>query len=149
MMNEQKKFKKKKEREKVAKQRVMQRRTAMRAFRKEEDAKTKLERELSPRLMPIVNDPLVREMIKKSRTEKANEQIEKNMQLLEALEQQYDAEQAFRKEVNENLEAEGHMTMKDKLDALHQKAIAMQEANKEEANKEVEEKVEEEAPVEA
>lgn len=136
-MNEQKKFKKKKEREKIAKQRVLRRREQMRSFRKEEEAKQKLERELAPRQMPILNDPLMRELREKARKDRANEQIEKNMQLLEALEQQYDQEQALRKEVNESLEAEGHMTMKDKLDALHKKAIAIQEAKDEEKVEEV------------
>lgn len=143
MATQKQKEKKKKEREKIAKQRVLQRREAMRKFRKEEEVKAKLEKDMSPRLKPILNDPLMQEIREKNKQARLNEQIEKNMQLLEALEQEYDAEQALRNEVNSDLESEGHMTMKDKLDALHKKALAIQEA------KSAEEKVVEETPVEA
>lgn len=127
---------KKKNREKIAKQRVLRRREQMRAIRKEDAAKERLERELSPKLMPIVNDPLVREMREKSRIDSAKAQIEKNLELLKALEEEYDKEQALRQQVNEDLEAEGHMSMKDKLDALHKKALAIQEQKGEEKTSE-------------
>jgi len=117
---------KKKKREKVAKERVLRRREQMRAVRKEDKRKEMLERELSPKQMPIVNDPLVREMREKARVDSAKAQIEKNLELLKALEEEYDKEQALRQQVNEDLESEGHMNMKDKLDALHKKALSMQ-----------------------
>lgn len=137
MPNRQQKIaQKKKKREKVAKQRVLRRREQMRAVRKEDAAKERLERELSPKMMPIVNDPLIREMREKARVDSAKAQIEKNLELLKALEEEYDKEQALRQQVNEDLEAEGHMSMKDKLDALHKKALAIQEQKGEEKTSE-------------
>ena len=126
MDTQKQKEKKKKKREKIAKQRVLFKREEIRKFRKEEEIKQKLEKDLSPRQIPFVNDPLVRESQEKARVDRTKEQIEHNMKLLEALEQEYDAEQALRNEVNSDLESEGHMTMKDKLDALQKKAIEIQ-----------------------
>lgn len=140
MATQKQKEKKKKEREKIAKQRVLRRREEIRKFRKEEEVKAKLERDMSPRLMPILKNTLLRELREEAKKEHLNEQIEKNMKILEALEQEYDAEQALRKEVNSDLESEGHMTFKDKLDALHKKALEMEEAK---------EKINEETPVKA
>lgn len=133
MPNKQQKVaQKKKKREKVAKERVLRRREQMRAVRKADAAKERLERELSPKTMPIINDPLIREMREKARVDAAKAQIEKNLELLKALEEEHDKEQALRQQVNEDLEAEGHISMKDKLDALHKKALAMQEQKQEE-----------------
>lgn len=123
MTSKKQKERKKKNREKVAKERVLRRRTAIRAMRKEDANKARLERELSPKAQPIVSDPFLKEMQEKTRVDTVKAQIEKNLQLLQALEEEYDREQAARKEINENLEAEGHLTIKEKLDALEQKAL--------------------------
>lgn len=123
---------KKKKREKIAKERVLRRREEMRAIRKEDAAKARLEDELSPKQMPIVNDPLACEMREKDSSNSVKAQIEKNLELLKALEEEYDKEQALRQQVNEDLESEGHMNMKDKLDALHKKALSMQAQKEEE-----------------
>jgi hypothetical protein len=133
MPNKQQKIaQKKKKREKIAKERVLRRREQMRAVRKEDERKARLERELSPKQMPIVNDPLVREMREKARVDAAKAQIEKNLELLKAIEEEYDKEHALREQVNKDLESEGHVSMKDKLDALHKKAMAMKEQKEEE-----------------
>ena len=50
-------------------------------------------------------------------------QLERNLKLLEALEKEYEEEQAAREQINEDLESQGHKTMKEKMDALHQKAL--------------------------
>ena len=47
------------------------------------------------------------------------EQLEKNLKILQALEDQYDLEQKNRTELNQRLESEGHFTLREKLDALH------------------------------
>ena len=137
MPNKQQKItQKKKKREKVAKQRVLRRREQMRAIRKEDAAKERLERELSPKQMPIVNDPLIREMREKARVDSAKAQIEKNLELLQAIEEEYDKEQSLREQVNKDLESEGHMSMKDKLDALHKKALSLQSQKEEKPSEE-------------
>lgn len=129
MTTKKQKERKKKERQKIAKERVLRRRTAMQAMRKEDAKKAKLEKTLSPKAQPIVNDPFLREMREKSRTDSVQAQIEKNFQLLQALEEEYDKEQAMRKQINDNLESEGHLTFKEKLDALEQKALEKGEPN--------------------
>lgn len=127
-MNKQQKIaQKKKKREKIAKERVLRRREQIRAVRKEDERKARLERELSPKQIPIVNDPAAREMREKSRADAAKAQIEKNLELLKSLEEEYDKEHALREQVNKDLENEGHMSMKDKLDALHKKALAIKD----------------------
>jgi hypothetical protein len=134
MANKQQKIaQKKKKREKIVKERIFHRREKMRVFRKQEEEKARLEKELSSnKQMPIINDPNIRQMQEKNRVEMAKAQIEKNLQLLEAIEKEYDKEHALREQVNKDLEAEGHVSMKDKLDALHEKAMAMQSHKKEE-----------------
>lgn len=128
MVNKQQKIaQKKKKREKIAKERVLRRREQIRAVRKEDERKARLERELSPKQIPIVNDPAAREMREKSRADAAKAQIEKNLELLKSLEEEYDKEHALREQVNKDLENEGHMSMKDKLDALHKKALAIKD----------------------
>ena len=53
------------------------------------------------------------------------EQLKKNLEILEALEKEYEAEQNRRDNMNEQLESEGHKSMKEKLDALHEKALQL------------------------
>lgn len=48
-------------------------------------------------------------------------QLEHNVEILRALEQEHAKETAEKQQLNEELEKEGHKTMKDKLQALHAK----------------------------
>jgi lipoate-protein ligase A len=45
---------------------------------------------------------------------------------LKNLEQEYENEQSNRKNINDKLESEGYKTMKEKMDALHEKALSME-----------------------
>ena len=110
MGKEQKKFQKKKEREREVRKKVLYRRDILRTRREEEEAKDKEVEEVGrPKQMPIVNNPQKKDdMIKKK--------LEENMKVLEALEQEYLKEMAVRKERNEAFE--GYETLEQKVQAL-------------------------------
>ena len=122
MSKQQKKMQKKKERERESRKKVLHRREVMRETKKAEQAKEdQMEAEylkqqqdgLKP--MPIINDPAKRDAAIKAR-------LERNLKILEALEQEYQKEQAQRKEVNAKLEGEGAMTLKEKIEYLNKMA---------------------------
>jgi len=130
MANQKQKEKKKKQREKIAHQRVLKRREQLRKERKlqsQQEAVWELEYEAKHgKRMPIVNDPLVAAMQEDTRRKKAQAQLERNLKILEALEAEMLQEQANRAEVNKSLEAEGHLSIKEKMDALHKMALEKQ-----------------------
>lgn len=129
MANSRQKEQKKKHREKMAKERVLRRRTALRAERKKIEEEQRREQEAhdlvhgKPR--PFVKNPLDLSAREQAKSDLAKEKLKKNLEILEALEREYDAEQAARAEVHQKLESEGHTSMKDKMDALHQKALEL------------------------
>ena len=104
--------KKKKEREEKAKARVLSRREKYRKIEKHKREVDRIEHDSRHRLMPIVN-PEKKEIRIKS-------QLEHNMEILKALEQQYETDQANKKQLNTTLEEEGHETFKEKMDAMEQ-----------------------------
>jgi NADH pyrophosphatase NudC (nudix superfamily) len=126
MASQRQKEKKKKERQKASKAKVLVRREQLRKDRKEAAEEQRKEKEahaiIHGRQKPFVKtkttefDPL-------TEISSIKDMLENNLKILEALEQEYDAEQAARADVNEKLEAEGHMSMREKMDALHQKAL--------------------------
>lgn len=117
------KEKKKKIREKAAHLKVVKRREELRLERKEQTRKVAMERSLEPVTQTIVGSPKKAKEQEETRKKEIKDQIEKNFKILEALESEYDQEQALRKTVHKNLEEEGHKNIKDKMDALHQKAL--------------------------
>jgi hypothetical protein len=129
MSNQTKKFLKKKERERKVYDKMLRRREAIRKDAKAKQGElTKASAEFELRngkREPILSDPAaiqIREEMKKGQVE---DRLKRNLAILEALEKEYDQEKSQRKEVNEALEAEGHKTMREKLDALAAKAKAM------------------------
>jgi hypothetical protein len=89
-------------------------------WKRAEEIREKLEFELiNGKRKPIINNLDVMA----DRRDAVHSQLEKNLEILKALEEEYDAEQERRKEVNESLEEEGHVTLKEKLDALHAKTL--------------------------
>lgn len=130
-MSGDKKFLKKKEREKKVKEKMAVRRETIRKVRAEqrsEELRMELEHEMKyGKPEPILNDPEAvarRELKKRANVE---ERLKRNLSILEALEAEYDQEQEVRTKVNEKLEAEGHTTIKDKLNAMHKKAKEIQD----------------------
>jgi len=129
MSNQKKQQQKKKDREKIVKQKLLKRRFAMRAERKAEIEQIKAERDaheiVHGKLMPIINDPQLLAEKEAQRAKEISEKLKKNLEILEALEKEYELEQSRRDEVNTKLESEGHVTMKQKMDALHEKALQL------------------------
>jgi hypothetical protein len=152
MSSKKQKERKKKNREKIARYRVVKRREALRKEKKEafeEQMKQKIaEDEVYGKSKPFVKkNSLVVELTEEEKKQKINEaqsKIDHNLKILEALEEEYDREQAQKKKINEDLEKEGYKTIKEKMDALHEKALVL-EGKKEEydnAQKEYAEKEE-------
>lgn len=129
MASQKQKEKKKKERERIAHQRVLRRREALRAQRKlqyEEELKHQEAHDIvNGKPQPILKDPAAIARRAAAQAKAVSDKLKKNLEVLEALEKEYEAEQAARAEMNTKLEAEGHKTMREKMDALHQKALAM------------------------
>lgn len=74
----------------------------------------------------------------KTHMEKIEEHLEKNMEVLKALEQEYITAQATREDVHSRLEAEGYSSLEDKMAALKAKATVLAEQLKEEMEMKVE-----------
>lgn len=135
MTSKKQKERKKKNREKIAKNRVLKRRESLRRQRKqamqERINEVQAEEKVFGKQKPFVkNDASVLNEavseLKKQHVEDINAKLEHNLKILEALEEEYDRENATRKEINQKLENEGHMTMKEKMDALHKKALELE-----------------------
>ena len=118
MRREQKIAKKRKDRQKESREKVLRRRAAMRAERREEARKDMLERSVSPKQKPILNPKT-----EQSRQEQIKKQLLKNQEILKALESAYEKEMADRKKINSDLEAQGHTTLQDKLTAMQKQAV--------------------------
>jgi len=129
MANQKQKEKKKKNRERIAKVRVMYRREVLRKERKvEKEEQRKFEEAqtiMHGKLMPVISDPALLAQREAAHAKAVSDKLKQNLQILEALEQEYEAEQATRAAMNDKLESEGHKTMREKMDALHQKALHM------------------------
>lgn len=84
--------------------------------RKEEREKQKLENKHREKLVPIKNEVLVA-------NPEALANIEKNLQILKALENDWLEKERAKENLQEELEAEGYKTLEEKLEALKTKAL--------------------------
>lgn len=124
--------KKKKAREAKAKARVAFRRHKLDQLKKQEKQGARLEKKFRERISPVINDPDAKKRFEESENKKSVQKLEKNMQILKALEEEYEKEQELKKQINAQLEAEGHITLQEKMNALEEKARAgmtLEEAN--------------------
>lgn len=122
MATRRQKERKKKDREAKAKARVLSRRHKIREARSEESRARALDKKFRERIKPFVKDPERQAEIEASEEAKVRERLERNMQILKALEEEYEAEQNRKKEFNEELESMGHETLKEKLNAMEGEA---------------------------
>jgi len=120
--------KKKKARERRAKAKVLKARAKKRAEAKHEREVAKIDRKYSEKPQPYLK-PETRLRINqeqaeadRQKDEEIKKQLEHNVKILKALEEEYLAEQEARKQANESLEAEGHETLQEKLDVLAKRA---------------------------
>ena len=126
-----KQIQKRKERENNVRKKVLERREELRKERKLVEQERQKEREMyllehghTPAALP--GNPELAEIARAERDKKVGEKLKRNLAILRDLESEYEREQASRKQLNENLEGEGYLTMKEKMDALHEKALKMQ-----------------------
>lgn len=113
---------KKKAREQKAQARVMARRYKQDQLKKEDRKATKLNRKFREKLVPIVKDPEKKKKLEELEAKKNLEKLENNMKILKALEEEYLKERDQKRELNENLESQGHNTLQEKLNALESAA---------------------------
>lgn len=117
-MAKQKQLAKKQARKARAKKEKQQkRRTALVQKKKIERNFRRAEHKIRERLVPYVKPETI-EAVEGMEEVRIKKQLEHNMQILQALEEEYVNEMEAKKELNEALEKEGHMTLKEKLDAL-------------------------------
>lgn len=130
MNAQQKKAKKRKDREKKSREKVLKIRENMRKSRKAAQLQEMREKEahaiVHGKQMPFIKNPLKLAEREAALANKAKSQLEKNMEILQALELEYEQEQAIRAHMNEKLESEGHKSLKEKMNALHEKALKLE-----------------------
>ena len=113
---------KKKAREQKGRARVESRRHKMNEIKRQERRSTSIERKFRDKVAPIVNDPEKKALLDEADKKKVSERLQHNMEILKALEEEYERDATKKKELNERLESEGHITLKDKVNALEASA---------------------------
>jgi hypothetical protein len=113
---------KKKARESKARARVEARRHKLGIARQEELRGAKLEKRFREKIKPVVNNPEARQRLDEAADRRSLRKLERNAEILKALEDEYLKEKESKRVINEQLESEGHHTLKDKIGALEEKA---------------------------
>lgn len=121
---EQRKLQKRKKREKEARKSVLVRRGQLRAKKKEEREELlqqkridKLQRELDR-----MDQHFPREMLELA-PEDTIAQLEKNVEILKALEAEHHKELDAKQQINNDLESKGYITLEEKMQALQEMAF--------------------------
>jgi hypothetical protein len=109
---------KKKKKERETKTKLQRRRLAEQREKKKEKQINKIVKLTEPKLKPIT-----REAVAVNKDEQIMQKLSHNMEILQALEDEYNKEMEAKKVLNEKLEDEGCVTIKEKFDSLEQKAI--------------------------
>ena len=102
--------KKKKRRERESKAKVLARRELLRKKKKYDKEIDKDVKENTKRVEPYINP--------EKRKIRSQKQIEHNMEILKKLEEEHEISKAKRRQINKQLESEGHLTLQEKLQAI-------------------------------
>jgi len=113
---------KKKAREEKGKARSAARRHKLQQISRDERHKAALDRKFRDKVSPVVKDPQKRLEMGEAEKKKVLERLQRNAEILKALEEEYERDLERKKSVNDALEAEGHFDLKDKVAALEAKA---------------------------
>lgn len=116
---------KKKDRERKGRARVLARRHKLREDMRNERRSAMLNKKFREKVKPIINDPEKKAAMEQAEKNKALERLQRNAEILKALEEQYQKDLDSKKAINESLEAEGHIELKDKVKAMEEKAREM------------------------
>ena len=123
MSTKRQKERKKKVREIIAKNRVLARRNSLRKQASDEKKLSRLNKKFRDKVNPIIKDEEKRKMMEDLKNQKILSKLEKNAEILRALEKNYEDELNRKKEMNSELEAEGYVTLQEKVNAMGKKAI--------------------------
>jgi hypothetical protein len=122
MMPTKKQMQKKKAREEKGRARSAARRHKLQQISREERHKAALDRKFREKIAPVVKDPQKKLEMEEAEKKKALGRLQRNAEILKALEEEYERDLELKKSVNDALEAEGHFDLKDKVTALEAKA---------------------------
>lgn len=117
---------KKKAREREAKKKVLRRRAAKRKRVNKEKNLDKEIRDNQPKLTPIMKEETKKRMEQEQKAF-AKAQLAHNIEILKALEAEYDEEQQNRTDLNKELEAKGLTTIEQKMEHMQKQVLAEQE----------------------
>lgn len=117
---------KKKQREKEVKSKVEKRRAATRAISREQLLEFRQQRQFKKDQKEYAKLEKTVDEFYNSLPQATKEKLEKNIEILKALEEEHQKEIAEKENLNEELEQEGNLTLKSKMEALHKKALDSQ-----------------------
>ena len=120
---EQKKQQKQKARRKETEVKLRQRREARRSLAKEEREELRAQRKFEKEQKEIMQWEDAMEKAYSNLPLETRKKLEHNIEILKALEEEHERETAAKRELNERLESEGHITPEDKLGALQEKTV--------------------------
>jgi hypothetical protein len=119
--------KKKKAREQKGRARSAARRHKLGEIRRGEERSRRLDMKFREKIKPVIKDPEKAAAAAEVEKKRSLEKLQRNMEIHEALEGEYVKEQEKKGEINAELEAEGHVTLQEKLRAMEQKARTIME----------------------
>ncbi len=123
-----KKLDKKQQRAKDVKKKILARREAIRAPKIEENSQRKKAKRISKLMKDMGELNVWADDVLMKMDNSTISQLEKNAQILQALEQEYEAEKAKKNILNEELRQKGLITLEEKLGFLHQELVNQQRA---------------------
>lgn len=123
MSKAQKKLEKRKVKERATHRQILNRRTAIRAEAKEKREEFRDEKKHRKMIRQVEEMQAVYDQMKDKLPPETRQKIERNIEILSALEQQFVKETEERKKNNEQLETEGALSMKEKMNLLEKKML--------------------------
>ena len=121
MNKERKKLQKRKAKEHDDRKKILLKRAASRAEAKKELEEFRSDKQHRKLMRKVEEMKTYYDQLKDKLPTDVRTQLERNIEVLTALEQQYTEEVDNRKKVNEELEAKGAISMKEKMDLLQKK----------------------------
>ncbi|NBT59758.1 hypothetical protein EBT16_13340 [bacterium] len=119
-------------RKQKAKARVVVRRHKLDEARRQERRSLLLERKFRDKIAPIVKNTEAKKRMDEAEKNRSLKKLERNAEILKALEEEYLKEKEQKKALNESLESEGHLTLDQKIGALEDKARSSMEGEEKE-----------------
>lgn len=116
----QKKIQKKKAKEKDTRKKILMKRAISRAKTKEEREEHRRDKRVKKFQREMAGITIWEDEVLKKMPDKTFDQLEHNAKILRALEEEHEKDMDEKRNLNEGLESDGHLTLNDKLQSLHQ-----------------------------